>query len=97
MIGLSFTIAGPRDRSNNTRMFESSGTNNHILLWEIRDSLNLDGQVPMFIFLRDRVSQSYLQSLVSLFVASYDSQGYGGGIRPASTRSCYIHIFSGVL
>jgi hypothetical protein len=28
------------------------------------------------------VAQLYLQALGSLFVASYDSQGYGGGIRP---------------
>jgi hypothetical protein len=28
------------------------------------------------------VAQLYPQALGSLFVASYDSQGYGGGIRP---------------
>jgi hypothetical protein len=28
------------------------------------------------------VARLYLQALGSLFVASYDSQGYGGGIRP---------------
>jgi hypothetical protein len=42
---------------------------NHILLSQIRDSPNLEGQVPVFISPRNRV-------------ASYDSQGYGGGIRP---------------
>jgi hypothetical protein len=30
---------------------------------------------------RNRVAQLYPQTLGSLFVASYDSQGYGGGIR----------------
>jgi hypothetical protein len=30
---------------------------------------------------RNRVAQLYPQALGSLFVASYDSQGYGGGIR----------------
>jgi restriction endonuclease Mrr len=30
--------------------------------------------------LRNRVAQLYPQALGSLFVASYDSQGYGGGI-----------------
>jgi hypothetical protein len=30
---------------------------------------------------RNRVAQLYPQALVSLFVASYESQGYGGGIR----------------
>jgi hypothetical protein len=38
---------------------------------------NLERQVPVFISLRNRVAQA----LGSLFVASYDSQGYGGGIR----------------
>jgi hypothetical protein len=30
---------------------------------------------------RNRVTQLYIQALGSLFVASYDSQCYGGGIR----------------
>jgi hypothetical protein len=34
------------------------------------------------IYPRNRVAQLYLQALGSLFVASYDSQGYSGGIRP---------------
>jgi hypothetical protein len=41
----------------------------------------LEGQVPVFINPRNRVAQLYLQALGSLFVASCDSQGYGGGIR----------------
>jgi hypothetical protein len=44
------------------------------------DSPNLEAQVPVFIFPRSRVSWLYSQLLGSLFVASYDSQGYGGGI-----------------
>jgi hypothetical protein len=60
---------------------ESRGTRDHILLSQIRDSPNLEGQVPVFIYPRNRVARSYSQSLVFLFVASYDSQGYGGGIR----------------
>jgi hypothetical protein len=59
---------------------ESDGTHDHILLPHIQDS-NLEGQVPIFISPRNRVAQLYLQELGSLFVASYDSQGYGGGIR----------------
>jgi hypothetical protein len=43
-------------------------------------SLNLEGQVPIFVSHRSRVSQLYPQALGSLFVASYDSQGYGRGI-----------------
>jgi hypothetical protein len=61
---------------------ESLGTRDHILLSQIRDSPNLEGQVPVFISPRKRVVQLYPQALGSLFVASYDSQGYDGGIRP---------------
>jgi hypothetical protein len=61
---------------------EPSGTHDHILHSQIRNSPNLEGQVPVFIFPRNRVAQLYPQALGSLFVASYDSQGYGGGIRP---------------
>jgi hypothetical protein len=42
--------------------------------------LNLEGQVPVFISPRNRVAQLYPRALGSLSVASYDSQGYGGGI-----------------
>jgi hypothetical protein len=41
----------------------------------------LEGQVFVFIFLRNRVVRLYPKALGSLFVASYDSQGDGGGIR----------------
>jgi hypothetical protein len=30
---------------------------------------------------RKMVAQLYFQALASVFIASYDSQGYGGGIR----------------
>jgi hypothetical protein len=59
---------------------ESRGTRDYILLSQIRDSPNLEGQVPVFISPRNRVTQLYPQALGSLFVASYDSQGYGGDI-----------------
>jgi hypothetical protein len=58
------------------------GTRDHILLSQIRDFPNLEAQVPVFISPKNRVAQLYPQALGSLFVASYDSQGYGGGIRP---------------
>jgi hypothetical protein len=61
---------------------ESRGTHDHILLSQIRVSSNLEGQVPVFISPRNRVARLYSQALGSFFVASYDSQGYGGGIRP---------------
>jgi hypothetical protein len=42
---------------------------------------NLKGQVPVFISPSDRMAQLHPQALGSLFVASYLTQGYGGGIR----------------
>jgi hypothetical protein len=60
---------------------ENRGTRDHILLSQIRDFPNLEGQVPVFISPANRVAQLYSQALGPLFVAFYDSQGYGGGIR----------------
>jgi hypothetical protein len=50
-------------------------------LYQIRHSLNLEGQVLVFISPRYKLAQLYPQTLGSLYVASYDSQCYGGGIR----------------
>jgi hypothetical protein len=61
---------------------ESRGTHGHILLSQIRDSPNLEGQVPVFISPRNMVARFYPQAMGSLFDASYVSQGCGGGIRP---------------
>jgi hypothetical protein len=47
----------------------------------IWDSPNLKVQVLIFISPRNRVAQLYPLELSSLYVASYDSQGYGGCIR----------------
>jgi hypothetical protein len=47
---------------------------------QIRDSPKLEGQVPVFISRRNRVARLHPQELGSLFVASYDSQGYDIGI-----------------
>jgi hypothetical protein len=58
----------------------------HILLSQIRDSPNLEGQVRVFRSSRKRVGPLYPQALGSLFVASYDSQSYGVGIRSRFTR-----------
>jgi hypothetical protein len=65
---------------------EFRGTHVHISLSQIRDSHNLVGQVPVFIFSRNRMARFYPQALGSLFVASYDSHGYGGGILPRPPR-----------
>jgi hypothetical protein len=61
---------------------ESHGTHDHILLSQIRDSANQEGQVHILISPRNRVARLYTQALGSLSVASYIWQGYGGGIRP---------------
>jgi hypothetical protein len=60
---------------------ESRGAYDRILLYQIRDLSNLQGQVPLFMSPRNRVGQLYPHELGSLFVASYVSQGCGGGIR----------------
>jgi hypothetical protein len=39
--------------------FKSRGTHDHILLSQIRDFSNLEGQVPVFISPRNRVTQLY--------------------------------------
>jgi hypothetical protein len=78
--------------------FQSRRTHDYILLSQIRDSPNLEGQVPVFISPRNRVAQLYTQALDSLFVASYDSQGYGVGIwthlhaRNSSWLNCHAFI-----
>jgi hypothetical protein len=54
-------------------------TQYHILLFQIRDSSNLEGQVPVLIFPRNRVARLYHQAMGSLSVAFYDTQSYGGG------------------
>jgi hypothetical protein len=42
---------------------ESRGTHDHILLSQIRDFPNLEGQVPVFISPRNRVARLYPQAL----------------------------------
>jgi hypothetical protein len=46
--------------------FDSLGTRNHILLSQIRDSTNLEGQVPVFICPRNRLAQFPLRRLLRL-------------------------------
>jgi hypothetical protein len=75
-MSLSFTIAAdPRQCSHSQVRVPQ------VSLSHIRDSPNLQGQVPIFISPRNRMARIYPQALGSPFVASYDSQGYGGYIR----------------
>jgi hypothetical protein len=46
----------------------------------MRQTPNLKHGVSVFMSPSDRVAQLYPQVPGSLFVAFYDSQGYGGGI-----------------
>jgi hypothetical protein len=71
---------------------ESRRTHDHILLSQIRDSHNLEGQVPVFISSRNNMAQLYPQALGSLLVASFDSQGYGGAIRPCLHMGASIYM-----
>jgi hypothetical protein len=85
---LSFTIpAGPHQGSH-SRVRVPRDSWPHFTVWDSRLT-NLEGQVPVFISPRNRVARLYPQALGSLYVASYDSQGYGGGIRPR-LLVCYV-------
>jgi hypothetical protein len=48
---------------------------------------NLEDQISVFIFSRNQVSQLFSQAPDPLFVGFCDSQGYSGGILPASMRA----------
>jgi hypothetical protein len=62
----------------------------------ILDSPNLEVQVPVFLSPRNRVAQLYPRALGSLFVASYDSQGYSGSIltrlHTGQRKSAFFYI-----
>jgi hypothetical protein len=71
---------------------ECCGIHDCILLSQIRDSPSLEGQVPIFTFPRNRMTQLYPQALASFSVASYDSQGYGGGIRTRLNSGVRVRV-----
>jgi hypothetical protein len=54
-------------------------------LSQIRDSPNLEGQVPVFMSPRNRMVRLCPLLLGPLFIVSYDLRAYGGGIEPTST------------
>jgi hypothetical protein len=80
-MGLSFTIAaGPRQRRHSQfRVPQDSWP-----YFTASDSKPPQtwGPVPRIYIPRNRVDRLYPQVLGSLFIASYDPQGYGGSIRP---------------
>jgi hypothetical protein len=89
-MGLSFTIvAGPRQLRKS--QIRSRGTHDHILLSDSRVPQSR-GQVPVFISPRNRVARIKAQALSSVFIASYDSQGYSGNIRPLLHTSSNSHL-----
>jgi hypothetical protein len=53
----------------------SRGTHDHILLSQIRDSPNQEGQVPVFTFSWNRMTQLYPQALGSLLLRRYFYRG----------------------
>jgi hypothetical protein len=53
----------------------------------------LKGQVPIFISSRNRMAQLYPPALSSLFIASYDSQGYDGGILAVLHTACSLYTY----
>jgi hypothetical protein len=54
---------------------KSRGAHDHIWLSQIRDSPNLEGQVPVFISPRNSVAQLYSQALGSLpYFSAFDSR-----------------------
>jgi hypothetical protein len=60
----------------------------------LRPTPNLEDQVPVFMSPSDSVIQLYPQAAGSLFVAFYDSQGYGGGILARLHTGLSDHILS---
>jgi hypothetical protein len=73
---------------------ESRRIHDHILLSQIGDFPNLEDQDPVFIYPRSRVARLYPLALGSIFVTSYDSNGYGGGIRPRPHTDLVENTFS---
>jgi hypothetical protein len=63
---------------------ESLGTHDHILLSQIRDLPNLEGQVAIFISSRNRMPQLYPQALCSILSPPTTRRAKGEMLEPAS-------------
>jgi hypothetical protein len=73
---------------------DSGGTHHHILLSQTRYSPNLEGQVPVFISLRNKVAQLYPQVLGSFSLSPTARRATVKVFDPASTRECTHTIYS---
>jgi hypothetical protein len=73
--------------SLNGQRCEGPVTIHYCLIW---DSPNMDSQVPIFMSPRNRVVQLYPCALSSLFISSYDTQGYGGILTCVHTELSFI-------
>jgi hypothetical protein len=71
---------------------ESRGTHDHILLSQIRDSPNLEDQVPVFISPTNRVAQLHSEALGSLFVASTTRRATVEVFDPCLHHTAYHNI-----
>jgi hypothetical protein len=65
---------------------ESHGTGDHILLSQIRDSLNQEGQVPIFITPQEQGYSLYPQALGSLSSPPTTCRATVEVLEPASTQ-----------
>jgi hypothetical protein len=94
-MGLSFTItAGPRQRSHS----QVRAPRDPWPYFTVSDSRLTEprGPGPRIYIPQEQGGPDIPQALGSLFVASYDSQGYGGGMRPrlhTGVISSYSHVY----
>jgi hypothetical protein len=79
-MGLSFTIAADLSQRNQAH--------EHILLSQIRDSPNLEGQVPLFVTPRNRVAQLHPQALGFFSSPPTTRRATVEVFEPAFTRAC---------
>jgi hypothetical protein len=52
---------------------------------------NLEDQVSVFMSPSDRVAQLYIQTLGSLFITFYNTQGYSGGVLTHLHMGCVYY------
>jgi hypothetical protein len=99
-MGLSFTIAaGSRQKIDSWVWVPRDSWPYFTVSDSLPPSSTWRARSPYFISLRIRVAHLYPQALCSLFVASYESQGYGGDIRtslhtrlPATAKWPFLYL-----